>query len=149
MLWWNVDPKDKPCPLSDFWAIICNLLVKLKTVLDNEFCLHPETCVMGSADAAFVTTAPQLVVFWVSASFSATQSELWTSVISRWQCLLSTGYTVIVTDHRQEEFAWADCIYVRLCMRALCENYSSKEIGYWCDFSVCSKIMFDKSTKGQ
>lgn len=148
MLWWNVDPKDKPCPLSDFWAIICNLLVKLKTVLDNEFCLHPETCVMGSADAAFVTTAPQLVVFWVSASFLplSLSSELQWFLADSVFCLLATQWLLPTTDRRNllEQIAYM-CVYA--C--ALCEKYSSKEIGYWCDFSVCSKIMFDKSTKGQ
>lgn len=36
-------------------------------------------CIMGSADAAFITAAPQLDVFWVCAPLFLTRSELWTS----------------------------------------------------------------------
>lgn len=151
MLWWNVDPKDKPCPLSDFWAIICNLLVKLETVLDNEFCLRTESCVMGSADAAFVTAVPQLVVFWVSASFSATQSELWTSS----DFLLTMASVYWLHDDRCRPRAggiWLSrlhiCVFTTACSVWELEKQRDR-ISMWLQCRVCSKIMFDQSTKGQ
>lgn len=151
MLWWNVDPKDKPWPLSDFWTIICNLLAKLETVLDNEFCLHPETCVMGSADAAFVTTAPQLVVFWVSASFSATQLELWTSS----DFLLTMASVCWLRRDRYRPRPggiWSNrrhvCAFMGACSVWELQKQRDKILmGLQCRIS--SKIMFDQNAKGQ
>lgn len=151
MLWWNVDPKDKLCPLSDFWAIICNLLVKLETVLENEFCLRLETCAMGSADAAFVTAAPQLVVFWVSASFAATQPELWTS--NDFLLTMPSAYW-LHGDRYQTRTAgiWPSRLHIHAFMRTCSVWELQKQrdrILVQVQFRVCLKIMFDQSTKGQ
>lgn len=88
-----------------FLAIISNLLVKLKTVWDNEFCLCPY--IMGSADAAFVTAVPKLVVFWVCVGFSDNQTV--TFKWPYWCWRLSISFRELVTYPRQEEFGRGGC----------------------------------------
>lgn len=128
-----------------FLAIISNLLVKLKTVWDNEFCLCPY--IMGSADAAFVTAVPKLVVFWVCVGFSDNQTVLWPSndLTDVGVCPLAFESSLHTQDKRNlgEEAAH---------VRALGENYKSKESDWilmWPQCRVCSKMMFHQSTKGQ
>lgn len=86
---------------------------------------------MGSADAAFVTAAPQLVVFWGFLHlFLPLSLSCELQVTSRSQWLLSAGDAVSVSDQGQEEFGQTDGMYVRLRARALCDNCRSKGIGY-------------------
>lgn len=104
---------------------------------------------MGSADAAFVTAAPRLVVFWVCASFFLT-TRLFCDLhmTSHWQRLLSVPVPALVRYPGQEAFGGGG----RICARAQGENYRSKEsdwISMRLQCRVYSKMMFHQSTKGQ
>lgn len=132
-----------------FLAIISNLLVKLKTVWD-ELCLCPYMCIMGSADAAFVTAVPTLVVIWVCAVFSDNQTVLWPS-----NDLTDIGFCPLALQsslHTQEEEDKRNLGEEAAYVRALGANYRSKESDWilmWPQCRVCSKMMFHQSTKGQ
>lgn len=112
-----------------FLAIISNLLVKLKTFQNNEFCLCPYMCIMGIADATFVTAVPKLVVCRVCAGFFLTMI-LFCDLQMTLLWLLSISFTELIT------YPWFWERRLHMCVLWVRTTGAKRAIGYWCDHSV-------------